>query len=384
MKTRWHTWTRWVGGGIGAAGLLVSGWSLVRLHGYASAPGRPSELAELCVCSFMGLALVSGTLGGLGVLTAWRPRRFASALGVLTLASLFAADLYDALILPKFENRAKMHFAILSGRADGPYRYRVFMPLAAEFLQRIGPGGDRYPRARFDFSYVTLDWLIGIGLFAGVLSYFQTYISGWRTWVGAAVLLAVMRSGVTGHYMEGDFLNLLVFAWCFAAFRSGRAVWIVPLVGIGSFNRVQTVYAAVFYAAYAYSRGEWRTTRTAVVFAGSILAWASVAVGLRVLRGPAPGPGLLDHLRYNSSSEAALMALWYWSPWLPLLLAGAALEYRRADAFLRYSLWMLIPYTIAYVLLSKIDEPAKALPIYLVLIPMAFTRHPEGGKSPVC
>src|SRR5206468_4223664 len=141
---------------------------------------------------------------------------------------------------------------------------------------------------------------------------FYRYLRGWFAplvaVLGTFMLAAAIPLTYVYYMMQvSDPLNMLVFFLAFWAMREERDLWLIPLVGIGMFNRESPVMIPVFYAAVRWGRPlrSWLPLCAAL----GLLA-ASVYFGLRLAYGPkAPccSTNPIEHLVVNFTDWRAYL-----------------------------------------------------------------------------
>jgi len=273
------------------------------------------------------------------------------------------------------EQRREIHERILHNSIEPPYRYRVFFPLLTEGLSRAlgySPLGSVYPPGALldgaQFSVVFASLATAYIAFAAFLSFwFPREIAV----LGGALLAAVIPSSITGFYIDGDFVTLAFYALGLLGFASGKLRWVSLVFVVGALHRVQIVFLVALYVAFEAARGRLLEAKTVQTTGAYLGLFALVYYLVRDVRGSAPTPYTVYHHLYgNIDLMPEIFVLWG-SIVLPTVLL-ALVGFGRKPRFFRYATIALAPYIVAFPLKGNLWELAKALPMFLILIPMAL------------
>ncbi|MBM4043603.1 MAG: hypothetical protein FJ279_00665 [Planctomycetes bacterium] len=280
--------------------------------------------------------------------------------------------------------RLEHHNGVLSGVIMPPYRYRVLAPVAAEALQAllspfVGNGPEKKAQ-RLAIAY----FLIVFGSLAIAYGLFFACLRQWfdprAALVGCLFLAAVVPLSITGYFMDDDFITLVLYALGFWLFMTARDSLLPFVVFIGTFNREQIAFLVVLWLAYHLANGTGGRRRTIAIALGCMLGFAVPYLSLRYLCGSAPTMYTISfHAQENLAHLGRIAGSW--SVQVLAFAVLALLGLRRAPAFLRYALATLPVYILAFFLKGKMWELGKALPMYLILIPLSlFALFPPAEK----
>jgi hypothetical protein len=300
------------------------------------------------------------------------PSRGAAAVLVASLALSSAWYVFKRVIQPNVAAREALVERVLAGSADAPYQYRVLHPLLGHAIEALLPaalGGEW----RHGLAYGALC----LGCFAGIYGFFhawlRTLFSPAPALLGVALLALPLPLAVSGYFVEGDFLTLLAFILGLRLMASGADAWLPLVVAVGTLNREQTVYLAVFYAAQLAARGCLGRRGKQAILLACVAAFLLVYLGVRSWYGPHANPyGIAFNVAHNTSPRTlreAVIPLWLSVVAGPATLA--ALSFRSTTRFFRLAFLALVPYAVLFFLNGILIELAKFLPAFLVLIPMA-------------
>jgi len=271
--------------------------------------------------------------------------------------------------------RLEHHQDVLTGLKEPPYRFRVLAPAAAEGLQALLPSPrerDTDAKAeRLDASYfiiVFISFLVTYGLFFRIL---RRWFSVSEALVGCLLLFAVVPLSITGFFSDDDFVTLAFYAMGFALFMSGRDFLLPFVVLVGTLNREQIAFVVVFWLAYELAEGKLFRWRILIILLACVAAFLIPYEVLRHRRGNPPSIYTVSyHIENNVREFGRLIRVWAVEvlPFVVLALAGL----RRAPRFFAYALATLPVYVLAFFLKGNLWELAKALPMYLILIPLSL------------
>ncbi len=290
------------------------------------------------------------------------------------LSGLSTLYVFFHVIRPFVNLRMELADAILSGTAEPPYRYRVLKHWLASLLEfplswLLDDGTVVHQLA---YGTLVLATLLAIN----VLLYRELSARFGDSWAlfGTAWMQLLVPLSVTGAMMEGDFLTLLAYVGGLALMRTGRDHYVPLVILVTALNREQAIFIAGLHGLYLLD-GKHRGPLQAVgLFAADVIAWAVSFVGLRWVYGVLPSRFTLrGHVTYNTDPGNLVMDI---LPRLAVvigpLLILACLGRRKASSFERLTMMALVPYTVLFFLLGKMDELAKFLPAALILLPVAL------------
>jgi len=254
------------------------------------------------------------------------------------------------------------HLRIIAGTFYSPDQYRILTYALAEGLVRLGlpiHSAHEVWRVIFTSASLLVFYRFARGWFAPMVALMGMFM------LAAAIPLTYV------YYMMqvSDPLNMLVFFLAFWAMRDQRDRWLVPLVGIGMFNRESPLLIPLFYAAVRWGR-PWREWVPLLVATG--LLAVGIYFGIRFAYGPKPpccSTNPLEHLVTNFTDWRAYVdALGV----LNIALWGGWLGWRRRPEFLRRTALMTPVFVLPYLMYGTVREARYYLPILAVLIPMAL------------
>jgi hypothetical protein len=299
---------------------------------------------------------------------------------ILTLISTWYVYLNVIQLNP--DMRINLTKQILSGEAEPPYQYRIFKPLAAKIIETA------LTPLLYDNKYVSKPVLVGHVVSYGLLSlaaffgiytllylFLRTLFSRSSTaLMGILLFQAVVPLSIQhGFYMEGDFITVFFYLLGLILMLSRKDAYLPLVIGIATFNREQTIFLVVLYVIYLASQKRLLEKGSLIIVAACVAAFLIVFLGVRAYFG-------FRESRYTTgwivSQNTSIEQLNYIIPlWLAEVFGLAVLclmAFRKSNTFFKVSFLSLGLYTLLFFLTGSMDELAKFLPAYLILIPMAL------------
>lgn len=302
------------------------------------------------------------------------PARGAVLLYQITLAWLLCWFITHQAIIPFAEDRVPFVEHILRGEMEPPYQFRLFEHAAARVFSLPARALFETEVHRHIFSYsVSLFFcLLGVQILLG--RYLSAWFSRPTVLLGQSLFTALVPLSITGFFVDGDFFTLLYYLGGFVLLRAGRDAWLPLLVFIGTFNREQSVFLVVFYAASLFGKRRLWRRRSLLLIAGSLLSFAVVFLGLRAAFGfPKSRYTFALHIAHNT--DPANFFPHVLPLWMAVVLGVfglAAIAAQRASRSFRFLFASLLPYGVLYFLHGNMWELAKFLPAHLVMLPLAL------------
>lgn len=265
---------------------------------------------------------------------------------------------YAVEISPKVGERLLMERQILSGTARSPYRYRVLKPVIGKALQQTGLSHIQ--------AYTFMAFLSFVGayyFFGKLLSKFN--VNDFAALAGLTMLSLCIPLSITGQWQGGDWIELFIYALGLCLILERKYVWLYCLLFVGMTNRDATVFLVAFLAVDVWKKKDGKHDIAVALF-----VCIATFIALRIYQGYIPNPqGVAYALEQNAANLSGAI-LFTWSAIVICPFAVAFWNYRNiTDARLKRWMWLLIPYTILFVMNALVWELAKFLPAYLIVIP---------------
>jgi len=258
--------------------------------------------------------------------------------------------------------QADVHRRVISGAFISPDQYRILTYELAQLLVNLGlPIHSAHEVWRVIFTSASL-------------FVFYRYARGWFSPMVALLGMFMLAAAIPLTYVyymmqPADPLNMLVFFLAFWAMREERDVWLIPLVGIGMFNRETPAIIPVFYAAVRWGR-PWRSWLP--LCAGLGVLAAAVYFGLRLAYGPLAyccSTGPIEHVLTNFTDWRAYLDT---ITVLNIALWGSWIGWRRRPEFLRRLSLVLPLFMVPYLMFGTVRESRYYLPVLAILIPLTL------------
>jgi hypothetical protein len=258
--------------------------------------------------------------------------------------------------------QADEHVRIIAGTFFSPDQYRILTYALAEGLVRLGlPIHSAHEVWRVVFT--------SLSLFV-----FYRFARGWFSPMVSIMGMFMLAAAIPLTYVYYMFqvtdpMNMLVFFLAFWAMRERRDFWLIPLVGVGMFNRESPVMIPVFYAAVRWG-SPWRSWVPLCV--GTAVLAAAIYFGIRFVYGPKPpccSTDPVEHLIINFTDWRAYVdALGV----LNIALWGGWIGWRRRPEFLRRTSLVIPLFLVPYLMFGTVREARYYLPVLAILIPMVL------------
>ncbi|UCC45179.1 MAG: hypothetical protein JSU65_04490 [Candidatus Zixiibacteriota bacterium] len=276
--------------------------------------------------------------------------------------------------MPHVAERIQFEEDILTGVKESPYQYRVLKPLLTRLIETVIAPVVASPRTRHILSHSIIVFACFLGIYYFFFAYLRHFFSVGNSIIGLLLLQAVIPLAVTGYYMAGDFITVLIYILGFLCFLHKKDHYLPLLILVGAFNREQVIFLLLLYLAYLYSVRQLLRKDKLLIVAASIIVYAIVFIGLRLYFGFKPSPFSIAHHLSNNTAMATLLTrtVPLWLAQIAGFLLLSLLSFKRSDLFFRLSLISLAFYVLAFFLKGNLWELAKFLPAYLILIPMTL------------
>lgn len=302
---------------------------------------------------------------------------------ILSFAWMSTYYVLTHVIVPYVDQRIVFADQVLSGHMESPYQYRVLKHVVAELLRQGIRQVTPLSHVQHIVSYGLIVFATFVGVFWGALRHFERHLSPLMALLGLALLQTVIPLSVTGFVMEGDFITLLVYLLAFEAMAKGRDLWLIPLVGVGAFNREQVIFVTVFYLAWVWGERRRLDGRVVATLMGCGLAWAAAWSVTHLHFGEKGSQYTMAlHVARNTAMENVverIVPLWVAElgglVWLSVAGMG------RSSRFLRAGMVVVGVYAGVFCVMGNLWELAKFLPAFLILIPVALRSIDTVGEE---
>ncbi|MCA2002041.1 MAG: hypothetical protein LDL51_09270 [Chloroflexi bacterium] len=292
---------------------------------------------------------------------------------LLTLALISSWFICLNVILPNVNSRIQRESEILSGQMEPPYQYRLLKPLLGAAVGAVVSVFTESAFAQHVVSYVLISFATFLGVFFSFYSYLRYNFSQGASLIGVLLLQAVIPLAVTGEYMEGDFINLFFYILGLIFIQREKYRWLPLLFVVGTLNREQFIFLAVWCAIYLFAKGRMTLSKALLVLA-CFLTWSVVFAVVRMYFGfkPSQYTFALHVARNTDALNLFGRILPLWAAEVGGFAVLSVLAFRKSDWFYRLSFLSLLPYGVLFFLNGNMWELAKFLPAFLAMIPMSL------------
>lgn len=255
----------------------------------------------------------------------------------------------------------------VNGTASKPFGYRVLMPWALGWVNRLNGVDDLI------FTDMGVRVLVLFGVMVVMRRWLRHFVDPLLADVGP-LLVGVMLPATFVWYWPYDFAGIFVWTVCLLALVERRYWLYLVVLAIGTLNRETTLFLIGVFAA----------TQWEVLGAGRTLRWAgaqvaivgAIYVGLRLAIHPPGGDMVEVHLLPNAATLAgqnpelpfesltlmlcALGFLWLLAPW----------HWGKKSVFLRRACWIIPVHAAAILVTGRLVEPRlwnEWIPVVLAL-----------------
>jgi hypothetical protein len=262
--------------------------------------------------------------------------------------------------------------AMIEGTAPTPFQHRILVPAAVGALHR---GMADIPLV---IVWQTVEVALAVGLMVALAVFLRIFVAS----NALCMLLSLLYFNLLVFCLilpvEGallhpyDVASVLLFTICLTLMRRERWIAYLAVFTLGTLNRDTTCFLVFIFLFTSFRRMPWPR----VVALGALQAalWLAVKVALWSLHRESGGPGVFEtwHLEDNlafaaSPANLAHLVSGFGFLMLPVLVFARLIP----DAFLRRSLWVLVPLLLTAMVMGAIHEPR----IYIDLFPIFAAGH---------
>jgi hypothetical protein len=148
---------------------------------------------------------------------------------------------------------------------------------------------------------------------------------------------------------------------------------------VGTLNREQFIFLNVFYAIYLFCNKKLFSKRGMFILIFNSVVYLAVYFGLKLYFGFKQSYSTIAYeTSYNIENWYVVLRVWI--DQVAVFIIICILVYKKSNLFFKYSFLGLGGYTVLFFLNGHMNELAKFLPAYLILISMSL-RLLEEEKS---
>lgn len=298
---------------------------------------------------------------------------------ILSVSAVIAYGYFSRVDRPNYESRLELHNQIIVGIAPSPYRYRILVPIAGEFLTKAL--SVVFPiKAAFLLSYAVYDLLAIFFLLVILFFWLRTWFNREQALIGVLFVAGTMPIALQDHYFQPwSLLEAGLFSAALLAIHRKR-YWLLALfVALASLNRETAVFIPLAFLVTidmksllnARSRNEWKPI---LIFSGLFLIWAAIFLGLRYFRGSASHIETIEGLLAQNTTRGSLFYTFVnGSLFLGGLWAFAFLGFRYAPSFIKRGALIIPLYLVTVMVWGVWKEVRLLMPLYPILVPLGLS-----------
>ncbi len=277
------------------------------------------------------------------------------------------------LIIPNVDTRIAFVNLSLEGQNEPPYRYRLFEPVVNKAIQDSLLSSIADAKIQHVASYFLFSLIVFALLYYLLYRYFIHFFTPQIALIGLLLFQVAVPLAVTGFYMEGDFVTVVVYLAALNLMLDKKDRWMPLAVGFGAFVREQTIFILLIYLIYHYANHT--LTRQRLIMIGiSGLIFGTIFIVLRLALGVIPTTYTTAfHISENlSPGRLFIRTIPLWLAEIIGFLTLSIMAYRRSHSFFRLTLFSLSIYVVLFFFNGLLNELGKFLPAHLILIPMSL------------
>lgn len=270
--------------------------------------------------------------------------------------------------------------ALVHGRADVPFQYRILAPMIGRVLFELASA------MKLDISLYGIFSLVEWAAAGALILAFHQYLAdifhdrrlGMICAFSIILVLPFNYLLMEGSlYYPSDTLSLAFMVMLLICLYRRKWLWYYPLFILATFNRETTCFVTMMYV--LASLGRDRMTTIALHGAVQTAIWVSIKIILAVIFAD-NGQALYEpHLGVNLSLLAQpgrwpILASSMAFIWIPVLIWARHIE----DQFVRRALWVTAPFLVGMLLVGNVVELriyGELIPLYLSAGLLLLRRH---------
>ncbi len=311
---------------------------------------------------------------------------FSALILILSVSAVIAYGYYSRVDRPNYELRLELHNQIIAGTAPSPYRYRILVPIAAEFFTKALSVVLPIETA-FLLSYATYDLLAVFFLLANLFFWLRTWFDREQALIGVLFVAGTMPIALQDHYFQPwSLLETGLFSAALLAIHRQRYWLLASLVALASLNRETAVFIPLAFLLTIDMKSLLNRSRKwgkpILLFGGLFLIWAAVFLGLRYFRGSASHIHTIEELLALNTKESLFYTFLKVSLFLGGLWAFAFLGFRYAPSFIKRVALIIPLYLLTVIIWGVWLEVRLLMPLYPVLVPLGLSfLYPQERKT---
>ena len=300
--------------------------------------------------------------------------KYLNELLILSVSVVVAQSYYLNIFRRFSEPASNLHYQIIAGVAESPYRYRILIPYITEMLNRFMP---------LEVAYMTY-FLISISLFLLTLYYWIKSYTKTQT----SLLVTILFAALLPIYLKDHFFQpwtlfeSLVFVVSLFLIKYDKVILLGFVIIIATLNRETGIFIVSLYGLNQFDKiMNKELNREKLFFVFFTFLWITTYGSLRFFLGSSNHiTPILDILIFNLSNRSIFLTIFNWTFSLGILwyffLSG--LSYN--DRFLS-KIKYLIPIYLIVILVFGVWYEVRLLipimPIFLVIIAIKYEEYSD-------
>lgn len=264
----------------------------------------------------------------------------------------------------------RLHNEVISGEAVSPIQYRIGSYWLAEKTKSLYGGSLQrtYQNHRFWFTFLSALLFI---------CFLRRFLKPGWAFAGMAYFFALLPWAYIGyHHQPADPINLFMFMLGLAAIAHNKPWWLIPIVGIGMFNRETVILLPIFDLVLNYDKRPigGLVIRTAL----SIVIGLAVYAAIYAYFGAGDHPDNFIMLATNLMDPLIILSFGIFLV-VPLILSFTG--WKHHTQFIRRGLIFSVFFLCFYLVLGLFHEMRLFFPI-LPLVILAVISSLRGWFEP--
>jgi hypothetical protein len=298
---------------------------------------------------------------------------------IFSVSAVIAYGYFSRIDRPNYELRLELHNQIIAGTAPSPYRYRILVPLIAEFFTHVL--SVVLPiKVAFLLSYAIYD-LLAVFLSLTILFFWlRTWFNREQALIGVLFVAGTMPIALQDHWFQPwSLLEPGLFSAALLAIHRHRYQLLLLLVVLASLNRETAVFIAFAFLMTIDVKNllniRSKNERKKMLLVSTLfLVYGAIFMGLRYFYGSAPHVETIKGLLAKNTTKSSLFYTFVnGSLFLGGLWVFAFLGFKYAPGFIKRVSLVIPFYLIAVMVWGVWKEVRLLMPLYPILVPLGLS-----------
>ena len=274
---------------------------------------------------------------------------------------------------PNFSLRFNRQMSVIHNTIEHPYKYRLLNPLCTQVYYTVF-NHFISERSAFLLACALQNVICFLFLFYASSKFFSLWFDDTGVFIGLLFIALIMPLALTWWDVLGDVITAGLMALGFYFINTKRENLLFPILIIGAINELQIILLILFY--FFGKKDNFKNGKVWVKSILFVITFGAAYALLYWLRGGQLGT---DSSTWSGRQDFDynlhhLQFVLIWGILVLPLLYFAVKNLSSKPEFLRLNLFTVIPvfYVIVFALIARLVEIDKALPMFLILIPLAL------------